>query len=405
MPPEDDVHHRRAAYAIDMNRESDVTALDFVWSKWVPLASAGIASGAMTAALHQREHGAASAGWLWLYGALALSPFVLDAIATLFRVPVSPPLWLFPVPVLVGGGLLVAHPAVMDFTPFIFVFLAAEVASRARGLSVVSIGTTLAANGLMVGLDAAGRFDSSFIWVIGITFGWFGGFMVNTFAQMAAELKQAQADVERKAVTDERQRIAREIHDVIAHSMSVTMLHITAARMALERRRDADALDALREAEQQGRNSLNDIRRTVGLLGPDEEANATPMPTAADLPRLISDFRTAGLDVAFDLVGDLGALPSAPGLNLYRIVQESLTNVTKHAPGAKATVALDVGGDKIRLLVRNESSNGASGATGDGNGLGLRGMAGRAAMLSGTLDARADRDGWVVSLVAPRPSA
>ncbi len=399
---------RWAAYAIDMTGKSDATAIDFVWSKWVPVASAGIASGAMAAALLQREDGAVfgstSTGRLLLYGALALSPFILDAIAALFSVPVSPPLWLFPVPVLVGGGLLVSNPAVMDFAPFIFVFLAAEVASRAGGMSPVSIATLLAANGLMIGLDGVGRFDNAFIWVIGITFGWFGGFMVATFAQMTSELKQAQADVERKAVTDERQRIAREIHDVIAHSMSVTMLHITAARMALERRRDADALDALREAEQQGRNSMNDIRRTVGLLGPDDEANAAPMPTAADLPKLISDFRAAGLDVDFDLVGDLDVLPSAPGLNLYRIVQESLTNVTKHAPGAKATVALDVGGDKIRLLVRNASGNGTAGATSDGNGLGLRGMAGRAAMLSGTLDAKADRDDWVVSLVAPRPA-
>ncbi len=397
-----------------MTRQSDVTTIDFVWSKWVPLASASIATGAMTVALLQREGADAgdlpfgqggSALRLWTYGAIALSPFILDAIATLFSIRVSPPLWLFPVPVLVGGGLLVANPAVLDFAPFIFVFLAAEVASRAGRRSIVSLATPLAANGLMIGLDIAGRFDSAFIWVIGISFGWFGGFMVNTFAQMAFELKQAQADVEVKAVTDERQRIAREIHDVIAHSMSVTMLHITAARMALERQRDADALDALREAEQQGRNSLNDIRRTVGLLGPDEEANAAPMPTAADLPRLISDFRTAGLDVDFDVVGSLESLPPTPGLNIYRIVQESLTNVAKHAPGAKATVALDVGGDKLRLLVRNACPNGAAGPPSDGSGLGLRGMAGRAAMLSGTLDAHADQDEWIVSLVAPRPTA
>ena len=392
------------AYAIHMTRQSDVTAIEFAWSKWVPIGAAAIATGAMSVALSQRELGS-SAVRSWIYGALALSPFILDAIATLIRVPVSPPLWLFPVPVLVGGGLLVANPAVLDFAPFIFVFLAAEVASRAGGLSPVSIATTLAANGLMIGLDVTGRFDSSFIWVIGISFGWFGGFMVSTFAQMAFDLRNAQADVERKAVTDERQRIAREIHDVIAHSMSVTMLHITAARMALERRRDTDALDALREAEQQGRNSLNDIRRTVGLLGPDEEANAAPMPTAADLPKLISDFRTAGLDVDFELAGNLDSLPSTPGLNIYRIVQESLTNVTKHAPGAKATVALDVGGDKVRLLVRNMCPNGAAGPPSDGSGLGLRGMAGRAAMLSGTLEAHTDQGEWIVSLVAPRPSA
>jgi signal transduction histidine kinase len=221
-------------------------------------------------------------------------------------------------------------------------------------------------------------------------------------ARRTLALKEAQSELTAKAATDERQRIAREVHDVIAHSMSVTMLHVTAARMALLRQRSSDALEALQEAEEQGRRSLNEIRRTVGLLGTDEGAKAPPQPTANDLPTLVADFRSAGLDVDLSMRGDVQELPAAAGLNLYRIVQESLTNVVKHAPGAKATVELDLTTDDIRLRVHNDLGNGSTPTPVSGNGLGMRGMAERAAILGGRVDARVGESGWTVHLVAPR---
>jgi signal transduction histidine kinase len=374
----------------------------FPWSPWVPFGAALIASVAMAAALIQRDP-IGSMVRPAIYASIAMTPFLLDALDMLVPFRVALPQRLFPIPVLVGAGLLVSNPAEVDFAPFIFVFLTAEIASRSSDDRLLSIGTLVAANGVMVGLDVFGRYDDSFIWVIGISFGWFGGFLIQSLARRTLELKEAQASLTEKAATDERQRIAREIHDVIAHSMSVTMLHITAARMALERDRSADALEALREAEQQGRNSLNEIRRTVGLLGPDEAAAAPPMPTATDLPKLVSDFRAAGLDVDLSMDGDVPALPPAAGLNLYRIVQESLTNVVKHAPGAKATVELNVTGDDIRLRVRNGTGNGYQQPLRSGGGLGMRGMSERAQMLGGKVDILVGENGWTVQLVAPRP--
>jgi signal transduction histidine kinase len=142
----------------------------------------------------------------------------------------------------------------------------------------------------------------------------------------------------------------------------------------------------------------------VGLLGPDEAAATPPMPTATDLPRLVADFRAAGLDVDLSLDGDVSGLPPAAGLNLYRIVQESLTNVVKHAPGAKATVELKVSDDDIRLRVRNGSGNGATRPLRSGSGQGMRGMSERAALLGGSVDVLSGESGWTVHLVAPRPT-
>lgn len=373
--------------------------IDLPW--WLPVFSAAIPSAVALAALHNGRPGW-STSWAAVLAGTAVLPFVLDALDLAVPFRLSLPTWLF-VPVVVAPvTLLLLRPAALDLIPFILVFLCAEMATRLDGLA--RFGVALLCVGVMVGIEAAGVFDGAFIWVVGILFGWGGGFLVQQMMSLTTRLKEAQADLAQKAAADERSRIAREIHDVIAHSMSVTMLHITAARMALERDRTDDALEALREAEQQGRNALNEIRRTVGLLGPDEAASAPPMPTAKDLPKLVADFRSAGLDVELQTDGDVEAMPPAAGLNVYRIVQESLTNVAKHAPGAKATVLLQMTDADLRLLVRNSRGNGAR-PTISGSGLGVKGMAGRAAMLGGSLEADDDGTGWTVSLVAPRPTA
>jgi signal transduction histidine kinase len=221
---------------------------------------------------------------------------------------------------------------------------------------------------------------------------------------LATRLREAQSGLAERVATEERARIAREVHDVIAHSMSVTMLHMTAARMALERGKSSDALDALREAEAQGRNSLADIRLTVGLLGSDDDKTALPMPTVSDLPRLVGDFRNAGLEVELDMSGDIAAIAPAAGLNIYRIAQESLTNVSRYAQGSRTTLELNVTENEIRMRVRNTAGNGAK-PTQTGNGLGIRGMIERAATLGGSLAAGPDSEGWLVSLTAPRSLA
>lgn len=402
--PQDDVTGERPAYAVKMQdrKHPDGPTAEVVdWPGWIPVAMAVAASAASVAAVFQRQ----PQGDLTLpavYSLIAISPFLLDVIDALTPLRVALPLPVFPVPVLIGTGLLLSRPAPVDFSATILVFMTAEVVSRAMDHRWLSFAAPLASVALLAGVDIFGLYDDSFPWLMGFCFAGFGGFLIQTLGRKTAELKAAHDELAERSATEERQRIAREIHDVIAHSMSVTMLHVSAARMALERDRTDDALEALREAEQQGRNALNEIRRTVGLLGPEEAATAAPMPSATDLRKLVDDFRTAGLDVELDTHGDIESLPAAAGLNLYRIVQESLTNAAKHAPGASVSVELDVTDVDIQLRVHNGRGNGARPEARSGGGLGLKGMAGRAAMLGGSLAADDDENGWTVRLVAPR---
>jgi signal transduction histidine kinase len=377
---------------------------DEIWPWWVCLPSFGVAFVILSLALMQRWHAEQSLMLPSLYAALAITPWVYDVVFVLRNWQPMLPLWLFPVLPMVGVPLLIARPVDMDVAPMLLVLLAGEIGSRDAKLRLVAHATGVAAVSLMFAYEAAELFQGAFIWSIGIGFGWACGIIGGALVRKNAELEAAQSELAEKAASDERQRIAREVHDVIAHSLSVTMLHLSAARMATERGRATDALEALQEAERHGRSSLADIRRTVGLLGTEETSTAPPAPSATDLPSLVGDLRTAGLEVALEVAGDLASLPPAAGLDLYRIVQESLTNVAKHAPGAKTAVKIDLTGDEIQMSIRNSAGNGSPVASPLGNGLGLRGMAERAASLGGTLRTE-NRDGWTVSLVAPRPSA
>ena len=381
------------------------------WSPWVPIGSAALIAVGLTAAIHQRHPFWPVAdvpfGYSLLAGSLAgaliFLPFLLDVLAIL--IPwwrLRFPLLLFPVPVAAGVGYLAFNPVDNDFSAFVLVFTAAEVAARAGTSRLIGVSGAIFGCAAMVAAEVFGPYRGSFIWVIGISFGYFGGFMVGELDARKRALEEAQAGLAEKAAADERSRIAREVHDVIAHSLSVTMLHVSAARMALQRNRAADALEALEEAEKQGRNSLGEVRRTVGLLGPEDDPTAAPMPGMLDLPKLASDFRNAGLDVNLTIDSHPDGVPAAAGLNIYRIVQEALTNAVKHSPGAPVDVVLEVGDDGMHLRVHNARVNGAKPNT-SGRGIGLRGMAERAALLGGELETDAS-DGWTVTVSAPRPT-
>lgn len=375
------------------------------WPIVVPLVCSVIVGAVTAIAVYQDRFAGYSLTLGFVAAGFILLPFLLDLVAYVWK-PVAVPLWLFPFPVFAGVAYFVFRPAETDFAPFVLVFMTGELLSRSResrSAGFVALGGSIA---LMVIAEALGPWQyGAVIWVSGISFGALGGYLVRMLDQRTHELEEAQAGLAEKAATEERSRIAREVHDVIAHSLSVTMLHVTAARMALEKGDRPNVVsDSLREAEQQGRRSLAEIRRTVGLLGDGASATAAPMPLATDLPKLVSDFRNAGVHVSLHMSGDVDGLPAAAGLALYRIVQESLTNVAKHAPDASALVELDVTDDEIKLRVHNGPSSRAA-TQSDGTGLGLRGMSERAALLGGTLATRNGGAGWTVEMKAPRPSA
>jgi signal transduction histidine kinase len=179
----------------------------------------------------------------------------------------------------------------------------------------------------------------------------------------------------------------------------VTLLHVTGARRALQTDRDIDdAVLALTDAEQVGRQAMADIRRTVGLLSADR-ADPAPLPGIADIADLVQTVRAAGVQVDYRLDGDASGLSPATGLGLYRIVQESLSNVAKHAPNQSASVRLEITDGTVELTIHN----GLPDEHRTGSGSGVPGMAARAAQFGGVLDAGPEGDTWTVRLSAPAP--
>ena len=225
-------------------------------------------------------------------------------------------------------------------------------------------------------------------------------------ARMAAELVAMQADAARLQIAQERQQLAREFHDLVAHTLSVTMLHMTAVRMSLEDGESGEALEALAEAQRAGREAMREMRQTVTLLS--SAPSATPpaaLPHIRDLADLVAGYAAAGLTVDLDVDGDLDAVPGDVGLAAYRIAQESLTNAVKHAPGSAATVKVRPDRDQLRLVITNDISSAtaqlSSGVPGPGPGHGIAGMTQRATLAGGSLSAGLDGSRWRVVAVLP----
>jgi signal transduction histidine kinase len=234
-------------------------------------------------------------------------------------------------------------------------------------------------------------------WVGGITLSVAAGLLVRRERDLVTQLREAQAGLAERARAEERNRIARELHDVIAHTVTVSLLHITSARLAVDHDLDG-ASRSLAEAERLGRASLHEVRMAVGMLHQDGDAGQTsPLPGADGLPALIEQFRSAGADAAFSVDGNIGRLPATTGLALYRIVQEALTNAIKHAPGSQTTVHVAVDADEVRLAV----DTAAEPRTGTGNGFGVLNMRERAQSLGGTCTAGPGGHGWLVRAVLP----
>ena len=225
-------------------------------------------------------------------------------------------------------------------------------------------------------------------WDMVIVAAWLLGAYVRTRRQLVVELRQRAADSAEAAAVAERARVARELHDVLAHSLGVVVVQAEAAEEALARRPEV-AAESLRSIQRTGREALVEVRRLVGVLREDE-AVREPSRGACAVPELVRRVSAAGLPVELDLQGSVEGLPAAPDLAVYRIVQESLTNVLKHAGASQARVRIARGTDRVSVEVTDD---GRGGAEGDGSGNGLRGMRERVAALGGTFSAGPERDG------------
>ncbi|WP_235912276.1 sensor histidine kinase [Ruania zhangjianzhongii] len=208
---------------------------------------------------------------------------------------------------------------------------------------------------------------------------------IETLAERAARLEVERDQQAQIATAAERARIAREMHDIVAHSLSVIIAQADGGRYAAATSPEA-ATHALTTISETGRDALADMRRILGVLRSDGRGDAalTPQPAQADLDTLVAHVRDTGLAVSLVRMGTARALPPGAGLTIYRIAQESLTNILKHAgPGAGATVLLQWTPASLVLQIDDDGRGAA--ASSDGAGQGLLGMRERATMLGGTL--------------------
>jgi signal transduction histidine kinase len=201
----------------------------------------------------------------------------------------------------------------------------------------------------------------------------------------AARAEQAREDETRRRVDAERMRIARELHDVVAHSMAMINIQATAAGMQLaaDPASAAESIQAIRRASKSG---LRELRAILEVLRQADGGSPVPVPDMRAITALVEATSAAGTPTTLKSAGPPAPLPPPVALAAYRIVQESLTNVVRHAGRVAATVALRLDGGYLYVDVINDGGTAPAACT-DGTGAGLAGMRERAAVLGGTLDA------------------
>ncbi len=240
------------------------------------------------------------------------------------------------------------------------------------------------------------------IWIVGIAFPWFIGRTVFRQSQLSAELEDTRRALTQQAMMEERRRIARDVHDFVGHGLAAVMLQLTSARHVL--RRDPDAAEeALRSAEDVGRRSMQELRRTVALLRSEDEPGVLPpLPSAVEIPALVDDARAGGLAVELRVRGDLSTIGPGVGVAMYRIVQEALANAARHAPHARTVLFLELADDHVLLDAETTGpvNNGRENEP-RRRRYGLIGMRERAGALGGELTAGSTATGWRVSCRLP----
>jgi signal transduction histidine kinase len=215
-----------------------------------------------------------------------------------------------------------------------------------------------------------------------------------------AQIAERERDlVAREAVVEERARIARELHDVIAHHVSMIVLQAGAERRVLDGA-NASTRDVLETVERTGRSALTEMRRLLGMLRGDANEPLTPQPGLSDVPVLVNQLREAGLPVELHVSGARRELPVGIELSAYRIVQEALTNALKHAGEASARVNIRYGSDSLELEIADDGTGASTPVSSGGHG--LVGMRERVALYGGRLDAgRQPSGGFVVRVLLP----
>ncbi len=348
---------------------------------------AGIGLGIAESTVRQGDRGGPQ-GPLW-FDVLAILATVLPLSARR-RFP-------FAAPTTVGVAVALSsfvdknfvHELVPPLAGLAAIFLVAMVRDRSQAIAGLAAGVGLIA--VVAHNDPTGGVANFVFFSIVFAIVWTIGFAIGRKFHEAEEAKEQAARAERAreeraraAVADERARIARELHDVVGHSVSVMTVQASAVRRLLRPHQEKQR-DALLVVEQTGREALAEMRRMVGVLRRPEEAPAlAPQPSLQYLDKLVEHAREAGLPVELLIEGKPEQLPAGVDLTAYRLVQEGLTNALKHAEARHAEVLVRYGDGRVELTV---SDDGRGIGSGDGGGHGLVGMRERVSVYGGELEA------------------
>jgi signal transduction histidine kinase len=304
----------------------------------------------------------------------------------------------FGAPVAVGAAVVLACLIDDRLVPTNFIaFLSGCAAAflvallRDRRQAVAGLAIVVGTEAVVARTDPSGGIGN-FVFIT-LIFGiiWFVGFVLGRKFEEADEAKDRAARAEqdreeraRTAVAEERARIARELHDVVGHSVSVMTVQASGVRRLLRPDQERER-EALLVVERTGREALAEMRRMVGVLRRPEEAPAlAPQPSLEHLDRLVEQAREAGLQVDLRIEGEAFELPVGVDLTAYRLVQEGLTNAIKHAQAKRAEVVVHYSDGEVEVTV---SDDGRGVGTGSGGGHGLVGMRERVLVYGGDLDA------------------
>jgi signal transduction histidine kinase len=306
-----------------------------------------------------------------------------------FRFAAPASVWLLAAALSFVDGRLVPFTASASVAGFVAAFLLGNLrdAVQARlGLAIVLSGAAI------VVYNDPNHAPGDFIFLpLLFVIGWLAGFAMRGRVEQAeaAEVRASHAEREREAaariaVAEERTRIARELHDIVAHAVSVMVLHVGAVRHRLPDTLPEDR-EALQGVEQTGRTALAEMRRLLGAMRDDgEDLARVPQRGLRDLDVLLEEVAQAGLPVRLHVDGEPYPLPHALDLSAYRIVQEGLTNALKHAHASQAEVVVGYGSDELHIEVRD---NGSGAMPNNGHGHGLVGVRERVKIYGGEMTA------------------
>jgi signal transduction histidine kinase len=269
--------------------------------------------------------------------------------------------------------------------------------------SAVPLGLLAAATPVLVALMQDPSEVAVAIWIMGIAFPWAMSRAFVRQEQLADQLDDTRRELAQQALVAERRQIARDVHDFVGHGLAAVMLQVTSARHVL-RRDPGAAEDALRSAEEVGRRSMRELRRTVALLRSDDETGVEPpLPSVAEIPALVDQARAGGLAVELQTRGDLASIPPGVGVAVYRITQEALANAARHAPRAQTSLGLELTNGRVAIVAETTGPivTSSSPSERERPRYGLIGMQERATALGGEFAAGPTPSGWRMSCQLP----